>query len=67
VGRSGLLALALRFRLSSYEAAYLEMALRLQCPFAAQDEALIFAAQAAWVDGGPSSFRVEPSIRNSWS
>jgi predicted nucleic acid-binding protein len=46
---SELLGLALRFGLSSYDAAYLELALRLQCPVATQDEALGFAAQAAGV------------------
>ena len=49
VARSELLALALRFGLSSYDAAYLELALRLQCPVASQDEAMRFAAMAAGV------------------
>ena len=40
VARSEMLALALRFGLSSYDAAYLELALRLQCPIATQDEAM---------------------------
>jgi predicted nucleic acid-binding protein len=49
VPRSELLGLSLRFGLSSYDAAYLELALRLQCPLATQDEALRFAAMAAGV------------------
>lgn len=49
VPRSELLALSLRFGLSSYDAAYLELALRLQCPVATQDEALRAAALAAGV------------------
>lgn len=49
VPRSELLALSLRFGLSSYDAAYLELALRLQCPVATQDEALRTAALAAGV------------------
>lgn len=44
-----LLALALRFGLSSYDAAYLELALRRQLPLATQDEALRAAALAAGV------------------
>ncbi len=52
-GRSGLLALGLRFRLRSYDAAYLELALRLQSPLATRDEELIFAAQTAGVGWGP--------------
>lgn len=44
-----LLALALRYDLSSYDAAYLELALRLQLPVATQDERLNMAAQAAGV------------------
>ena len=47
-----LLALALRFGLSSYDAAYLELALRLQCPIATQDAAMKEAAMASgagWV------------------
>lgn len=47
VPRGELLALALRFGLSSYDAAYLELALRLQLPLATQDEALRTAAQAS--------------------
>jgi len=49
VPRSELLALALRFGLSSYDAAYLELALRRQLPLATQDEALRAAAQASGV------------------
>jgi predicted nucleic acid-binding protein len=49
VARSELLGLALRFSLSTYDAAYLELALRLQCPVATQDEALRLAALAAGV------------------
>jgi predicted nucleic acid-binding protein len=49
VPRSEFLGLALRFGLSSHDAAYLELALRLQCPLATQDEALRFAAMAAGV------------------
>jgi hypothetical protein len=61
VARSEMLALALRFGLSSYDAAYLELALRLQCPVASQDEALRQAALACglgWLAAGwrpPSS------------
>jgi len=40
-------ALALRFGLSSYDAACLELALRCQLPLATQDEALRSAALAA--------------------
>jgi len=49
VPRSELLGLALRFGLSAYDAAYLELALRLQCPVATQDESLRFAALSAGV------------------
>ena len=49
VARSELLALALRFGLSTYDAAYLELALRLQCPVATQDDAMRLAALAAGV------------------
>jgi len=48
-----LLALALRFGLSSYDTAYLELALRLQMPVATVDLALKGAAMASgvgWVD-----------------
>jgi predicted nucleic acid-binding protein len=44
-----LLALALRFGLSSYDATYLELALRRQLPLATQDEAPRAAALAAGV------------------
>ena len=44
-----ILALALRHALSSYDAAYLELALRLQVPIATQDEALAVAAVASGV------------------
>ncbi len=44
-----LLALALRFGLSSYDAAYLELALRRQLPIATQDADLRMAAVAAGV------------------
>ncbi len=46
---SELLALALRFGLSSYDAGYLELALRRQLPLATQDEALRMAARASGV------------------
>ncbi len=49
VPQSELLGLALRFGLSAYDAAYLELALRLQCPVATQDEALRAAALSAGV------------------
>ena len=48
-GPAELLALALRYKLSSYDAAYLELALRLQIPIATKDEPLQAAAQAASV------------------
>lgn len=44
-----LLALALRFGLSSYDAAYLELALRLQLPLATVDASLRDAALASGV------------------
>lgn len=44
-----LLALALRFGLTSYDAAYLELAIRLQLPIAAKDGALRRAAEAVGV------------------
>jgi predicted nucleic acid-binding protein len=47
--RSELLALALRFGLNSYDAAYLELALRRQLPLATQDETLREAALASGV------------------
>jgi predicted nucleic acid-binding protein len=43
-----LLSLALRFQLTSSDAAYLELALRLQLPLATRDDEL---AQAAWAAG----------------
>jgi predicted nucleic acid-binding protein len=49
VPMSEVLGLALRHRLSSYDAAYLDLALRLQCPLATQDEALRDAAMACGV------------------
>lgn len=49
VARSELLALALRFGLSSYDAAYLELALRKQLPLATKDGDLADAARAAGV------------------
>lgn len=48
-GPAELLALALRYNLSSYDAAYLELALRLQIPIATKDEPLQAAAEAAGV------------------
>lgn len=44
-----LLALALRYDLSSYDAAYLDLALRRQLPVATQDAALAQAARLAGV------------------
>jgi predicted nucleic acid-binding protein len=44
-----ILALALRFGLSSYDAVYLELALRLQLPLATTDDALRDAALASGV------------------
>jgi predicted nucleic acid-binding protein len=49
VPRSELLGLALRFGLSAYDAAYLELALRLQYPMATQEASLRAAALAAGV------------------
>lgn len=49
VPASAILALALRFGLSSYDAAYLELALRLQLPIATGDGALRDAAMASGV------------------
>jgi predicted nucleic acid-binding protein len=46
---SELLALALRHGLSAYDAAYLELGLRLQMPLATVDEALSEAARACGV------------------
>ena len=48
VDQVALLSLALRFQLTSYDAAYLELALRLQLPIATRDDAL---AEAAWAAG----------------
>lgn len=48
-GPAELLALALRYDLSSYDAAYLELALRLQLSIATTDQALRTSAQAAGV------------------
>jgi predicted nucleic acid-binding protein len=49
VPASEILGLALRFGLSSYDAAYLELALRLQLPIATNDGPLRAAALAAGV------------------
>lgn len=46
---SELLALALRYDLSSYDAAYLELALRMQIPIATKDGPLRTAAEASGV------------------
>ena len=46
---SQLLALALRYELTSYDAAYLDLALRRQLPVATQDAALAAAARIAGV------------------
>ena len=48
-GPAALLSLALRYDLTSYDAAYLELALRLQLPIATQDSALMEAARASGV------------------
>jgi len=45
---AALLHLAMRFGLTSYDAAYLELAMRLQLPIATRDHAL---ADAAWAAG----------------
>ena len=56
VPASEILALALRFGLSSYDAAYLELALRLQLPLATGDGPLRAAALAAGLGlAGPTS------------
>jgi predicted nucleic acid-binding protein len=47
--RGELLALSLRFGLSAYDATYLALALRLQCPVATLDAALAEAAVASGV------------------
>ena len=49
VGPSEILGLSLRFGLSSYDAAYLELALRQRVPVATQDERLRAAALASGV------------------
>lgn len=49
IARGELLALALRHGLSSYDAAYLELALRRQLPLATTDQALRDAALASGV------------------
>lgn len=46
-GPTAILFLALRYDLTSYDAAYLELALRLQLPIATRDAALMEAAKAA--------------------
>jgi predicted nucleic acid-binding protein len=48
-GPAAILTLALRYDLTSYDTAYLELALRLQLPIATQDAALTEAARAAGV------------------
>lgn len=48
-GPAELLALALRYDLSSYDAAYLELALRLQLPIATKDGPLRTAGEASGV------------------
>ena len=55
VPASEMLALSLRFGLSSYDAAYLELALRRQIPLSTQDAALRAAATAAGVGWVPAS------------
>lgn len=49
-GQRPLFELAMRYNLSSYDAAYLELAMRHGLPLATQDEQLKLAAQAAGVD-----------------
>jgi predicted nucleic acid-binding protein len=49
-GQRPLLELAMRFDLSSYDAAYLELAMRHGLPLATQDERLKITAGAAGVD-----------------
>ncbi len=49
-GQRPLFELAMRFNLSSYDAAYLELAMRHGLPLATQDEQLKIAAVAAGVD-----------------
>ena len=47
---SGILQLARRYRLSSYDASYLELALRSALPLATLDEDLQYAAEKAGVE-----------------
>ena len=49
-GQRQLFELAMRYNLSSYDAAYLELAMRHGLPLATQDEQLKLAATAAGVD-----------------
>ena len=49
-GQRPLFELAMRYNLSSYDAAYLELAMRYGLPLATQDEQLKLAAKAAGVD-----------------
>ncbi|MDO8699141.1 MAG: type II toxin-antitoxin system VapC family toxin [Rhodoferax sp.] len=49
-GSRQLFELAMRYDLSSYDAAYLELAMRHGLPMATQDEQLKLAAQAAGID-----------------
>jgi predicted nucleic acid-binding protein len=49
-GQRPLFELAMRYNLSSYDAAYLELAMRYGLPLATQDEQLKLAATAAGVD-----------------
>ena len=49
LGPAAILSLALRYDLTSYDAAYLELALRLQLTIATRDAALMEAAKAAGV------------------
>jgi predicted nucleic acid-binding protein len=49
-GQRHLFELAMRYNLSSYDAAYLELAMRHGLPLATQDEPLKLAATAAGVD-----------------
>jgi predicted nucleic acid-binding protein len=48
-GPAAFLALALRYDLTSYDADYLELALRLQLPIATQNAALMAAARASGI------------------
>lgn len=50
LGQRPLFELAMRYNLSSYDAAYLELAMRHGLPLATQDEQLKLAAKAAGVD-----------------